>query len=291
MPAHIYARTGQFVASANSNAAAAAIDERFMQRTNTRRGMYPLMYYNHNVHFESYAASMAGQYARARRTADKLAANVTPYVTEMPMVEAFVPQQYYVPLRFAKWDDVLSLPAPAPSLQLTTIIWHFARGVAYAGRGDVSRARAEQQAFASAVAKVPPATPVGVLNTAAQMVAVAQSLLEGRIAWAAGERTTAIEKYRAAVAAEDALAYDEPPTWYYPVRETLGAALLMAGSRAEAERVFREDLEYNPRNGRSLFGLWKSLDAQTKNAEAAKVRAEFQRVWSVADVALDLGQL
>ena len=97
MPAHIYARTGQFVASANSNAAAAAIDERFMQRTQTRRGMYPLMYYNHNVHFESYAASMAGQFARAKRTADKLTANVTPYIAEMPMIEAFVPQQVLRP--------------------------------------------------------------------------------------------------------------------------------------------------------------------------------------------------
>ena len=80
-----------------------------MQRTQTRRGMYPLMYYNHNVHFESYAASMAGQFARAKRTADKLTANVTPYIAEMPMIEAFVPQQYYVLLRFAKWDQLLAL--------------------------------------------------------------------------------------------------------------------------------------------------------------------------------------
>jgi len=291
MPAHIYARTGRFVASANSNAAAAAIDERFIQRTHTSRGMYPLMYYNHNVHFESYAASMAGQFARARRTASKLTSNVAPYIAEMPMVEAFVPQQYFVLLRFAKWDDLLAMPAPADSLKLTTIIFHYARAVAFAGKGDAPRARAEQQAFVAGVKQVPPETPVGTLNTAGQLFAVAQPLLEGRIAAAAGDRAAAIDAYRTAVRAEDALAYDEPPAWYYPVRETLGAALLADGKLAEAETVFREDLKYNPRNGRSLFGVWKSLDAQGKKAAAARARVEFQRVWAIADVKLRIEDL
>jgi tetratricopeptide (TPR) repeat protein len=288
MPAHIYARTGRFVAAANSNAAAAAIDERFIERTKTRGGMYPLMYYNHNIHFESYAASMAGQYARAKRAADKLMANVTPFVHEMPMIEAFVPQQYYVALRFGRWDDLLALPPPPESLKLTTIIWHFARATSFSAKGDLDKARMEQKVFLEGVAGVPPDTPVGTLNTAGQFFAVARPLLEGRLAAAAGDRATAVEHYKAAVAAEDALAYDEPPTWFYPVRETLGAELLANAQPVEAERVFREDLQYNPLNGRSLFGLWKSLDAQEKHAAADQVRRQFQRVWSVADVELTL---
>jgi len=291
MPAHIYARTGQFVASANSNAAAAAIDERFMQRTQTRRGMYPLMYYNHNVHFESYAASMAGQFARAKRSADKLTANVTPYIAEMPMIEAFVPQQYYVLLRFAKWDQLLALPAPPASLQLTTIIWHYARAAAYAATANVARAREEQQLFVQGAAMIPPATPVGTLNTAGQFFAVARPLLEGRIAAAAGDLPAAVERFQAAVAAEDQLAYDEPPTWYYPVRETLGAALLASGKAVEAEQIFRADLTFNRRNGRSLFGVWQSLEAQGKKTAAARARLEFEQVWMVADVTLRLGDL
>ena len=288
MPAHIYARTGNFVASANSNAAAAGVDERFMQRTGTRGGMYPLMYYNHNVHFESYAAAMAGQFARAKRTANKLTANVAPVIADMPMLEGFVPQQYYVLLRFSKWDEVLALPAPSASLQLTTVMWRYARGVAHAAKTNVAGARTEQQAFADLAGKIPAETPVGVLNTAGQMFAVARAVLEGRIAAAGGDKARAIEQYRIAVAAEDLLAYDEPPTWYYPVRETLGAALLAAGQAAEAEQVFREDLKYNPRNGRSLFGVWKALEAQGKKTEAARAAAEFRRVWSVADVTLRL---
>ena len=291
MPAHIYARTGNFVASANSNAAAAGVDERFMQRTGTRGGMYPLMYYNHNVHFESYSAAMAGQFARAKRTADKLTANVSPVIADMPMLEGFVPQQYYVLLRFSKWDEVLALPAPPASLQLTTVMWRFARGVARAAKADVAGARTEQQAFADLAGKIPAETPVGVLNTAGQLFAVARAVLEGRIAAAGGDKARAIEQYRIAVAAEDLLAYDEPPTWYYPVRESLGAALLAAGQAAEAEQVFREDLKYNPRNGRSLFGVWKALEAQGKKTEAGRAAAEFRRVWSVADVTLRIGDL
>jgi tetratricopeptide (TPR) repeat protein len=286
MPAHIYARTGRFVASARSNAAAAAIDERFMQRTNTRRGMYPLMYYNHNVHFESYAASMAGQFARARRSADKLTSNVTPYIAEMPMIEAFVPQKYYVLLRFAKWDDLLALPAPAQSLQLTTIIWHYARAAAYAAKGDLSNARNEQQAFLTGAAAVPPDTPVGTLNTAGQLFAVVRPLVDGRIAAAAGDLAAAVDFYKTAVQAQDTLAYDEPPTWYYPVRETLGAALLASGRAVEAEQVFRDDLKENRGNGRSLFGVWQALAAQNRKTAAARARAEFERVWAVADVKL-----
>jgi tetratricopeptide (TPR) repeat protein len=286
MPAHIYARTGRFVASANSNAAAAAVDERYMKGTGTRSGMYPLMYYNHNIHFESYAAAMAGQYARAVRTAAKLAANVNPVVAEMPMIEGFIPQQYYVRLRFAKWDEILALPPPAASLPLTTAIWHYARGVAQAARKDLDGAAAEQQLFLDAAGKIPAEMPVGVLNTAGQMFAVAKPLLAGRIAAARGDAAGAIEQYRAAVSAEDLLTYDEPPTWYYPVRETLGAALLAAGRAADAEQVFRDDLKYNPGNGRSLFGVWKALEAQGRGAEAARAGAAFRKVWAAADVTL-----
>jgi tetratricopeptide (TPR) repeat protein len=130
-----------------------------------------------------------------------------------------------------------------------------------------------------------------VLNTAGQMFAVALPLLEGRIAAAEGNLDAAVERYRAAVAAEDLLTYDEPPTWYYPVRETLGAALLARGRAAEAEQVFRDDLKFNARNGRSLFGLWKALDAQGRTAEAARARAEFRRAWAAADVVLRLDQM
>ena len=285
MPAHIYARTGDFVASANSNAAAAAVDEKNM---GSRTSPYALMYYNHNLHFESYAAAMAGQFVRANQLAKKLAMNVTPSLAEMPMLEAFMPQQFYVLLRFGKWTEVLAVGEPPDKLRLTAAIRHFARATAFAATGNLDQARAMRQAFLDDVAKIPAGTPVGVLNTAGQMFAVAKPLLDGRIAAAEGNLSAAVDQYRAAVAAEDLLVYDEPPTWFYPVRETLGAALLAGGHAADAEKVFRDDLAYNPKNGRSLFGLWKAIEAQGRRADAQRAAAAFRRVWAAADTQLTL---
>src|SRR5215471_9561728 len=234
---------------------------------------------------------MAGQFARARGLARKLTMNVSPSIAEMPMLEGFMPQQYYVLLRFGRWDEILAIGEPPEKMHLTAAIRHFARATAFAAKANLAAARTARQAFLDDVAGIPPETPVGVLNTAGQMFAVAKPLLDGRIAAAEGKTSEAVEQYRAAVAAEDLLVYDEPPTWYYPVRETLGAALLADGKAAEAERVFRDDLQYNPRNGRSMFGLWKALDAQGRKADAARAAAEFRRVWLAADTPLTLSML
>jgi hypothetical protein len=90
---------------------------------------------------------------------------------------------------------------------------------------------------------------------------------------------------------QDGLAYNEPPDWYYPVRETLGGALLRDGQAAEAEKAFRDDLARNPRNGRSLFGLWQSLKAQNMTADAEWARREFEAAWKDADSQLSVGDL
>ena len=90
---------------------------------------------------------------------------------------------------------------------------------------------------------------------------------------------------------QDGLAYNEPPDWYYPVRESLGGALLRDGQAAEAEKVFRDDLARNPRNGRSLFGLWQSLKAQNKTADAEWAHTEFEAAWKNADSPLSIGDL
>jgi hypothetical protein len=231
---------------------------------------------------------MAGQFARARGLARKLTVNVAPSLAEMPMLEGFMPQQYYVLLRFAKWDELLAIGEPPEKMQLTAAIRHFARATAFAAKRNLPAARTARQAFLADVAKIPAETPVGVLNTAGQMFAVARPLLDARIALAEGKTADAVTLLRESVAAEDALAYDEPPTWFYPVRETLGAALLADGKAGEAERVFRDDLKHNPGNGRSMFGLWKAIEAQGRKADAARAAAEFRRVWRAADTPLTL---
>jgi hypothetical protein len=144
--------------------------------------------------------------------------------------------------------------------------------------------------FAAAAAGLSGETPFG-LNSAASVLSVAGHALEARLARAAGDRGAEVAAWRRAAAAQAALNYDEPPGWYYPVRESLGGALLRAGEAAAAEQVFREDLTENPRNGRSLFGLTESLKAQGKKEAAQLVEREFKEAWKGAEVELKVEDL
>ena len=121
-----------------------------------------------------------------------------------------------------------------------------------------------------------------------EVLAVAAADLDARNAMTRKDRKGAIAAWTKAVAAEDALAYDEPPAWQLPMRESLGAALLADGQAAEAEKVFRADLDRHPRNPRSLLGLAGSLKAQGKTADAAWVQAQFEAAWKDADTKITI---
>ena len=287
MPAHIYMRTGDYVAAEKANAIAADVDRRYIRETGAA-GMYPMMYYNHNVHFESAAAAMAGRHAVAKQSAQILFDDVMPGVAEMAMLEGFLLQPTVVALRFHQWEEIRKMPDPGPKLALLRAAWLYARAMAAAAGGDAKKAETLRREYAAARDALGSAATVGTLNSAAGYFAVATNVLDARIAQARGDRKAAIAGWQKAVAAEDALAYDEPATWYYPTRESLGAALLLDGQAAEAERVFRDDLQRHPRNGRSLYGLAKALEAQQKTADAAWAEAQFETAWKDADTKLRL---
>jgi len=287
MPAHIYMRTGSYVAAEKANAVAADVDRAYIRQTGAS-GMYPLMYYNHNVHFESAAACMAGRYAAAKKAGDVLFADALPGVAGMPMLEGFLLQPTFVALRFHKWDEIRQMPDPGPQLPLLRAVWLYARAMAAVAAGDTGKAETLREAYALARDAVPASAAASPQNPAPLFFAVSSNVLDARIFEAKGDRKAAIASWIAAVAAEDALAYDEPAAWYYPVRESLGAALLRDGRPAEAEVVFRADLEINPRNGRSLYGLAEALAAQKKTADAAWARAQFETAWKDADTKVTL---
>jgi tetratricopeptide (TPR) repeat protein len=290
MPAHVYVRTGDYLAAEKANTVAAEVDRKYIRDTGAQ-GMYPAMYYNHNVHFESYAASMAGRYAAAKTSGDRLYAEVLPIVSMDQMLEGFLLQPAFVAVRFRKWDDIRKMPDPGPNLPVLRAGWLWARGMAAAGTGDTKRAEALRDAFVLARAAVPAKSMAGAQNTAEAVLTLAGDVLDARIAEARGDSAGAIASWRKAVEDQDALAYDEPPGWYYPTRESLGAALLRAGQAAEAEAVFRADLDQHPRNGRSLYGLSKSLEAQKKTAAASFARAQFETAWRDADTPVRLEDL
>jgi tetratricopeptide (TPR) repeat protein len=285
MPGHIYIRTGDFESAIKTNQKAAEADRAYQQASGGQ-GMYLAMYYSHNLHFIAACASMEGDYAEARKAAAMLATHVAPYVKDVPPLEAFMTIPIQVEVRFHKWDQILALQQPDPAMQATISVWHFARGMAFAGKGKIGEAEAEYKIVAEAEANTPPdvifAAPIN--NKTKDILKIAENVLGAEIAIAKHDPKSAVARLRQAVAIQDSLNYDEPPDWSYPVRESLGAVLLTSGNAAEAEKVFRDDLDRNPRNPRSLFGLRESLKAQGRGYDAQFVDKQFQSAWKSSAV-------
>jgi tetratricopeptide (TPR) repeat protein len=290
MPGHIFLQTGDFDLAADTNVKAAAADKAFVERTGAT-GVYPLMYWTHNLHFIAYARAQQGRYEEAKRAALEMVANTGDADREMQMLEGFRLYPLMVDLRFHRWDTIIAEPAPSEDRGLSNAFWHYSRGMAYAGKGRVQEATAEQRRFEQARDALPEESMYLLNNKSSDLLALAAETLAAQIATARGNRTEGIAAWRRALAAERALQYDEPPPWFYTVRQSLGAALLAVGQTAEAEQVFREALATRPRDGRLLYGLWQTLLAQGRASEAVLVENQFKQAWSGATVQLTLEQL
>jgi tetratricopeptide (TPR) repeat protein len=294
MPAHIYARTGDYEAAANSNLDAAAADRVYLANKAANReeaGIYGLMYYSHNLHFLAVAYSFEGRLIESVNAAKLLDANVGPAVKQVPMLESFLTVTPLIYVKFRRWDEIEKLKQPDESLKIVNAISHFARGMALEARGNGDYAARELQALRQTERAVPADAPFG-LNPASQVLKVPEFVLAARVARSTKiDGKTEIDLLRQALQFEDALSYDEPPAWFLPVREMLGGALMQHGDFAAAEQVFRDDLQRNRRNGRSLFGLMESLKAQKKDAAATMVQREFESAWKNADAKLTLKDL
>lgn len=287
MPSHIHSRVGDYAEAARINEKAAAVDRAYVARFNLQ-GVYPLMYYDHNMHFAAVAHHMQGNFADSKMWADRLAAFAGPYFAAMPMVEFFLPTPTLVLVRFARWDDVLKLPEPDEKQTIVRALRHYARGAAFCAKGDAAAAAEELAALRKLHEAMPDDLAFGDRNKAKKVIEVPAALLAGRLALVKQDRSGGLEWLRKAVAAEDALNYIEPADWHLPTRETLGAALLKQGDAAAAEMTFRADLDRNRRNPRSLFGLMACLKAQGKDHAAKLVQQEFDAAWKNADVQLKL---
>ena len=289
MPSHVYIRTGDYYQAAQSNVDAIVVDREYMTRSGNK-GLYPNMYYNHNVHFLAAANAMNGRYADSIKSARELEANVKPVIKAMPMLEMFMPYPLVTMTRFGKWDEILKEPKPDPSLKIVTAFWHFARGSAYAASKKTTEAEAELAAL-RAVNKTMTEETRLFSNAAADVTKVGELELEGRIALARGDKQAGTDFLTRAIAAEDATYYAEPADWDLPVREVLGGVLLANGDYAAAEKVFRAEILRRPRNGRALFGLAESLRKQGKEGAAKSVQGEYEKAWQHADTKLSVSSL
>jgi tetratricopeptide (TPR) repeat protein len=289
MPAHIYMRTGDYEAAAQANIEAAAADKAYLENGGID-GVYRA-YYAHNLHFLSAAYSMQGRYKASLEAAEETRRVMAPLAKEIPGFEPPIMASLLVPVRFRDWETVLATPEPDRKQTTMHNLWHFARGYAYASKGNVPAAVAERDRFREGISKLPADRPYGT-NLEKDVMRLPMFLLEAKIALARKDVSGAIGHLKEAVAAEDSLSYNEPPDWYYPPsREALGCVLLDAGRHEEAESVFREDLRRNQRNGRSLFGLSQSLKQQGDDDTAALIALEYQRAWARADQPLQVSDL
>jgi tetratricopeptide (TPR) repeat protein len=283
MPAHIYIRTGDYEAAVKTNQKAALADQAYI-KSGAAEGIYSMMYYSHNLHFIAMAAAMNGNYLESRRGAQLLAGNVGPHVKDMPPLEGFMTVPLAVEVRFHKWNEILKTAPPDPAMQTATVFWHFARGLALAGTGRLEEAEAEYKLVAEAEEKTAADAifQMPVNNKTKDILKIAENVLGAKISLAKNDMEGTVNQLRAAVAIQDALKYDEPQDWFYPVRESLGAVLLKIGDDTGAEETFRADLERNPRNPRSLFGLEQALKAQQRTYDAGFIRKQFDANWKGA---------
>ena len=279
MPAHIYIRVGRYADAIATNEHAVHADESYFDGPQeTRNALYGKAYYPHNYHFLSFAAAMAGNSHIAIESARKTMERIDPVVAgQTPWIENVTGILYGAYVTFGRWDEILAEPIPGDDLPYARGVAQYARGIAFAEKKQWTEAAASmdtliiiQQRFADGENK--------------KALGVALESLKGEIALRSGALERAINHFTRAVALEDQLGFAEPPSWYYPARQSLGNVLLLANRAVEAEAVYQQDLVHFPDNGWSLKGLEQSLRAQGRSAEAAEVERRFDQAWRAADV-------
>ena len=279
MPAHIYMRLGRYQDSYEQNAKAVAADEGYISACQAQ-GIYPLGYYPHNIHFMVWSAMFEGRSAEALEMARKVASKIPDHVDEdnWGAYELFRSQPIYAMVRFGMWQEVLAEPKPLAKAKLMTGIWHYARALAYVHTGLRRKAKSELKSLRR--------QSPGVAGYFRPLMTIAELIVEAELLADRGKYEQAIANLDQATRVEDSLDYNEPPSWYFPVRHVLGAVLIEAGLPEEAEVVYWADLRNHPENGWALFGLEKSLRAQFEGEEANAIAERFQKAWERADARL-----
>ena len=286
MPSHIYYRVGRFADAAKVNELAATVDEGYIAACKAQ-GFYPAGYYGHNIHFLWTSAEMEGRYKTSIDAARRLVKAVDAFKLseQMPQGELYAFTPIATLLRFGKWDDVLAEPMPPAALKVDTAIWLYARGFAQVAKHDLKAGKASRDQL-EALSKEDFSAYDKANMPGGAMAKVALALLGGEVARGEGNLAPAIVGFEQARQLELALPYTEPPYWHQPTAHILGAALLQARRPAEAEHVYRDSLMTYRLDGWALYGLAQALEAQGKTAAAKAVRAQFDKVWSLADVKL-----
>jgi tetratricopeptide (TPR) repeat protein len=285
MPAHIMQRVGRYEDAAEANRKGASADEVYYAKASAL-DYYP-MYTAHNYQFLAASAAMEGRQAETLQAVAAMRKVVTDeMLLTWPGYDwMFMSEEYAAYLRFGRWDDMLAKPAPNPKLPALGGAYLFGRAVSLAAKGRIDEATSALSQLEHLNESIPADLPAG-FNTAKDVFGIAIDVAKARIADTEGRIVDAITQLEDAVSREDKLAYDEPPDWFIPTRQLLGAELLKAGKPTEAEAVYRDDLKQHPENGWSLCGLAAALKRQQKTVESATVEQQFNAAWTKADLTI-----
>lgn len=288
MPSHIFMRVGRYQDAYDTNIIAAAVDEDYIAQCNAQ-GLYPLAYYPHNLHFLAWSSMYTGRSGESIDAAWKVKNRVEAgsRTNTWGLNESFRSQPIFVMTRFGKWNELLDVEKPFMRAQFMTGVWHYGRSLAQLNLGNMSEAEKELASLKALVGKLNEGQP-GYKNfeDAGGLLTIAMNVAAGEMAAKKGDFDMALYHLDAAVRMEDSLAYNEPPSWYFPTRHILGAILLDAGRPVEAEVIYWEDLKHNPENAYSLFGMYQALSAQGKDDLAAEFMVRYDAMWANSDVKL-----
>jgi tetratricopeptide (TPR) repeat protein len=291
MPAHIYYRLGMYRESLEANKRAMAVDERYFQ-SSPSDPMYRLAYYPHNIHFAMVSALMGGDRVTAIEAASRLDAAVPGEAArKFAALQSIKAAPYTTHAHFSDADAILGLGAPPDDLVLVKALYHYSRAVAHALRKDAAAAKAE----IDAIAKIGREADFKAFDEwgvpGKEIVETARLVASARLADSQGDLEGAAKAYEEAIFIEDALAYTEPPHWYYPVRQSLGAVRLRQGRLDDAEKAFRDSLARVRNNGWALAGLAETYRRKGDGRSERPVRAALARAWFGEKSGPELGRL
>src|SRR5262245_59361106 len=280
MPSHIYYRVGRYLDALEDNKNAVKVDEKYLTDTNAPIGVYRLGYYPHNVHFVMASAQMAGDGKTVIAAAEKLGKLIPDEAARtIALVQPVKAAPYFAHAQFSTPEAILALADPGDAVPYVKAIWLYARGVALAAQRDFAGATAA----ADAIETLERNSDFKLLKEsnipAPEVMRIARTLVMARVAQGKGDKSAAIAQFEQAAPLQDALPYTEPPYWYYPIRQSLAAALLQAGRYAEAKQQFELALRRAPANGWSYYGLAELHKARGDTAAARKAQADLAKTW------------
>jgi tetratricopeptide (TPR) repeat protein len=280
MPSHIYYRVGRYLDALKDNKTAVQVDEKYLTDTNAPMGVYRMGYYPHNVHFVMASAQMAGDGPTVIAAAEKLGKLIPIEAAKgIAMVQPVKAAPYFAHAQFSTSEAILALPDPSDNVPYVKGLWLYARGVALAAKQDFAGATAA----ADAIEKLELNSDFKLLKEsnvpAQEVLRIARTVIMARVAQGKGDKGAAVSQFEKAAALQDALPYTEPPYWYYPIRQSLAAALLQAGRHDEAKQQFELALRRAPSNGWSYYGLAELYKARGDINAARKAEADLARTW------------